>query len=69
MSPARSAPLATRRSPRPCAVFRATKSHHADQIATKANTPLLAAALARAGIGRIVLPTFIGTRKAGLTSL
>lgn len=39
---------------------------HADAIVTKANSSLLRAELARAGIGRIVLPTFIGDDLDGL---
>lgn len=42
---------------------------HGDQIVTKANTPHLAAALARAGIGRVVLPMFVGERMPGLIRL
>ncbi|CTQ51356.1 LysR family transcriptional regulator [Jannaschia donghaensis] len=43
--------------------------HHSGQIVTRANVPHLAAALARAGIGRIVLPTFAGDRMEGLMRL
>ncbi|MEM8571580.1 MAG: LysR family transcriptional regulator [Pseudomonadota bacterium] len=43
-----------------------TKHHYGDRIVTKANSPLLASALAQAGIGRIVLPKFIGARTSGL---
>lgn len=43
--------------------------NHGNDIVTKANSPHLAAALARAGIGRVVLPTFIGRRIAGLMPL
>jgi DNA-binding transcriptional LysR family regulator len=39
---------------------------HGDRIATTANNPHLAAALARAGVGRVVLPTFMGDRMSGL---
>jgi DNA-binding transcriptional LysR family regulator len=45
------------------------KQNHGNDIVTKANSPHLAAALARAGIGRVVLPTFTGRRIAGLMSL
>lgn len=44
-------------------------AHHADQIATKVNSPHLASTLAQAGIGRVVLPTFVGDRIAGLMRL
>ncbi|NOB38733.1 LysR family transcriptional regulator [Roseobacter sp. HKCCD8485] len=43
------------------------KRHHSPEIVTKANTPHLAVALARAGIGRVVLPLLIGERMNGLT--
>lgn len=39
---------------------------HADAIVAKANTPHLAAALARAGMGQVVLPLFVGDRMEGL---
>ncbi|MEL6644618.1 MAG: LysR family transcriptional regulator [Pseudomonadota bacterium] len=42
---------------------------HGDQIVTKANCPQLAASLAVAGIGRVVLPRFAGDKMAGLTRL
>lgn len=42
---------------------------HGDHIVTKANSPHLASALARAGIGRIVLPMFVGDHTAGLVRL
>lgn len=42
------------------------KDRYGPQIVTKANSPHLASALARAGIGRVVLPTFIGERTGGL---
>ncbi|WP_282063629.1 LysR family transcriptional regulator [Roseobacter litoralis] len=42
---------------------------HGNQIVTKANSPHLASALARAGIGRVVLPMFIGERVVGLKRL
>ncbi|MEM1064263.1 MAG: LysR family transcriptional regulator [Pseudomonadota bacterium] len=43
------------------------KAHHGDQIVTKANCPQLAVALATAGIGRVVLPTFMGDKLPGIT--
>lgn len=49
--------------------IRWVQEHHGHRIVTKANSPHLAAALARAGIGRVVLPTFIGDRMVGLTPL
>jgi len=42
---------------------------HGAEIVTKANSPHIACALARAGIGRVVLPTFIGTRQKGLAQM
>ncbi|NSX54766.1 LysR family transcriptional regulator [Parasulfitobacter algicola] len=36
------------------------QKHHGDQVQTTANDPRLALAMAQAGIGRIVLPTFVG---------
>ncbi|MEO0931646.1 MAG: LysR family transcriptional regulator, partial [Pseudomonadota bacterium] len=45
------------------------KEHYGDRIVTKANSPHLACALARAGIGRVVLPLFIGERTEGLIRL
>ena len=45
------------------------EAHHGPDIVTRANTPHLAAALARAGMGRIVLPMFVGERQAGLVRL
>lgn len=45
------------------------QDNHASNITTKANTPHLAAALARAGMGQVVLPTFVGQRMAGLERL
>ncbi len=42
---------------------------HGDRIVTKANSPHLAAAVAQAGIGRVVLPMFVGERIAGLMRL
>ncbi|MEO0918140.1 MAG: LysR family transcriptional regulator [Pseudomonadota bacterium] len=45
------------------------KANYGDRIVTKANSPHLARALARAGIGRVVLPMFIGERTDGLIRL
>ena len=45
------------------------KEHDGGRITAKANTPHLAAALARAGTGRIVLPMFAGERAPGLVRL
>ncbi len=42
---------------------------HGDQIVTRANDPHLAVAMARAGIGRVVLPTFVGADCAPLARL
>lgn len=42
---------------------------HGEAITACANSPHLAAALARAGMGRIVLPTFFGERAGGLARL
>ncbi|MEO1577782.1 MAG: LysR family transcriptional regulator [Pseudomonadota bacterium] len=42
---------------------------HGDAIVTKANCPQIAYALAVAGIGRVVLPTFMGGRLPGLMRL
>lgn len=39
------------------------------QIATKVSDPLIAAELARAGVGRVVLPCFAGEAEDGLTRL
>ena len=39
---------------------------HAEAIVTRANTPELAAALAQAGVGRVVLPTYAGESLPGL---
>ena len=41
--------------------------HHGADVVTRANTPHVAAALARAGIGRVVLPVFIGVGMHDLT--
>lgn len=49
--------------------IRWVRERHGDRIVTKANSPHLAAALARAGIGRVVLPMFIGARAVGLERL
>jgi len=43
--------------------------HHSDTIVTKANSPHLSVALACAGIGRVVLPMFVGGKIAGLQQL
>ncbi|GFE50773.1 LysR family transcriptional regulator [Roseobacter cerasinus] len=45
------------------------QTHHGDEIVTKVNSPHLASALARAGVGRVVLPTFVGDRIDGLVRL
>jgi DNA-binding transcriptional LysR family regulator len=45
------------------------KDRHGGRITAKANTPHLAAALACAGTGRIVLPMFAGERAPGLIRL
>jgi len=42
---------------------------HGTDIVTRANTPIVAATLAEAGLGRVVLPTFIGESRDGLTRL
>ncbi|NNK65724.1 MAG: LysR family transcriptional regulator [Rhodobacteraceae bacterium] len=42
-------------------------ANHGDEIVTKANCPQLACALAIAGMGRVVLPTFMGDRMPGLS--
>ncbi|NRA99051.1 MAG: LysR family transcriptional regulator [Rhodobacteraceae bacterium] len=39
---------------------------HGDDIVTKANSSMLRAEMARAGIGRVTLPTFIGDRMEGV---
>lgn len=49
--------------------IRWVQAHHGDRIATRVNSPHLAAALACAGIGRVVLPTFVGERRDGLMRL
>ncbi|MEL6532467.1 MAG: LysR family transcriptional regulator [Pseudomonadota bacterium] len=43
--------------------------HHGSEIATTANDPQLALAMAEAGLGRVVLPCFIGDGRAGLQRL
>lgn len=43
--------------------------HHGPQIVARANMPMLAARLALAGIGRVVLPTFIAAHWPGLVAL
>lgn len=45
------------------------QAHHGNEIVTKVNSPHLASALARAGVGRTVLPTFVGDRLDGLARL
>ncbi len=45
------------------------REHHGCDIVTKANNPHLAVALARAGIGRVVVPVFMGERLEGLVRL
>lgn len=42
---------------------------HGDAVVTRANTPHLACALARAGVGRVILPTFVGEEMEGLVRL
>lgn len=42
---------------------------HAERIVTKANSPHLACSMAKAGIGRTVLPMFVGEAMDGLTRL
>ncbi|CAM4281048.1 LysR family transcriptional regulator [Palleronia rufa] len=44
-------------------------ANHGDAISTRANSPILAAALAEAGLGRMVLPTFIGASRPGLVRI
>ncbi|MEM8537447.1 MAG: LysR family transcriptional regulator, partial [Pseudomonadota bacterium] len=44
-------------------------ANHSNAIVTKANSPHLAAGLARAGVGKVVLPTFIGRRLSGLAQV
>ncbi|MFQ6548880.1 LysR family transcriptional regulator [Aestuariibius sp. 2305UL40-4] len=43
--------------------------HHGGEITTTANDPLLRLDLAEAGLGRVVLPTFIGDTRPALTRL
>ncbi|MEM9550884.1 MAG: LysR family transcriptional regulator [Pseudomonadota bacterium] len=45
------------------------EGRHGGNIVTRANNPHVAVALARAGIGRVVLPTFVGRGMTGLTRL
>ncbi|MEM9710096.1 MAG: LysR family transcriptional regulator [Pseudomonadota bacterium] len=45
------------------------EANHGAAITVRANTPFLAASMARAGIGRVVLPTFVGDRMARLVRL
>lgn len=45
------------------------EEHHPDQIVTRANDAHLAVAMAHAGIGRVVLPTFIGDHAQPLVQL
>ncbi|MEJ6402116.1 LysR family transcriptional regulator [Yoonia sp. 2307UL14-13] len=45
------------------------KEHYGDRVVTKANSPHLACALAKAGLGRVVLPMFIGESMEGLSRL
>ncbi len=40
--------------------------HHSAQVVTRANTPQIAAALAQAGVGRVVLPVFAARHVRGL---
>lgn len=49
--------------------IRWVQEHHGEDIVSRANSPHLAAALARGGIGKIVLPMFIGVRTEGLMRL
>ena len=42
------------------------RDHHASDVVTTANAPPLALAMAEAGIGRVVLPTFVGDARPGL---
>lgn len=45
------------------------QQQHGEDIVTKVNSPHLASALARAGVGRVVLPVFVGDRMPGLIRL
>ncbi|WP_300037302.1 LysR family transcriptional regulator [uncultured Roseobacter sp.] len=49
--------------------LRWVQGHHGAEIVTKVNSPHLACALARAGVGRVVLPVFVGDRLPGLVRL
>jgi len=42
---------------------------HSDRVVAKVNAPHLSLALARQGVGRIVMPTFIGETRSGLIRL
>ncbi|MBF9041843.1 LysR family transcriptional regulator [Rhodobacterales bacterium HKCCE4037] len=46
-----------------------TEHHHGDRIVTRANQAQLGMAMAQAGVGRMVLPTFIGEHTTGLVRL
>ncbi len=46
--------------------MRRVRERHGGEAVTRANSPHLAAALARAGAGRVVLPMFAGARMIGL---
>jgi DNA-binding transcriptional LysR family regulator len=41
-------------------------TRHADRVVTTSNEPRLSLALAQAGVGRVVLPDFVGERAPGL---
>lgn len=43
------------------------QAQHSAEIITRANTPQIAATLAEAGLGRVVLPTFAGDARPNLT--
>ncbi len=45
------------------------RRHHGAQVVTTANDPRLALAMAQAGVGRILLPCFVGDGVAGLMRL
>lgn len=45
------------------------ETHHASQIVTRSNLPLFSLQMARAGIGRVVLPLEVGDPATGLTRL
>jgi DNA-binding transcriptional LysR family regulator len=44
-------------------------AHHADEVVTTASSMALLLELAKAGIGRIVLPDFAGDAETGLTRI